>query len=117
MHYRCAMTPILEAEARLTAQNQITIPAPIRKALKLTGGKSRIKFQISKDGKVLVARVDPPAKDGEDPALRPFLTLLAKDIQEHPERIRPFPVSLVERARLAAEGVEVDLNGPLTGDD
>src|SRR5271155_2103709 len=106
LHYHCAMTPIMEAEARLTAQNQITIPAPIRKALKLTGGKSRIKFQISKDGKVLVARVDPPAREDEDPALRPFLTLLAKDIQEHPERIRPFPVSLVERARLAAEGVE-----------
>jgi antitoxin PrlF len=117
LHYHCAMTPILEAEARLTAQNQITIPAPIRKALKLTGGKSRIKFQISKDGKVLVARVDPPAKEDEDPALKPFLNLLAKHMQAHPERIMPFPVSILERARSAVEGVDVDLDGPLTGDD
>jgi antitoxin PrlF len=117
LHYLQAMTPIMEAEARLTAQNQITIPAPIRKALKLTGGKSRIKFQICKDGKVLVARVDPPSKESEDPALKPFLNLLAKDMQEHPERIRPFPVGLLERARAATEGVKVDLDRPLTGDD
>jgi len=117
LHYHCVMTPIVEAEARLTAQNQITIPAPIRKALKLTGGKSRIKFQISKDGKVLVARVDPPVKEREDPTLKPFLNLLAEDLQEHPERIRPFSVALLERARAAVDGVEVDLAGPLRGGD
>jgi antitoxin PrlF len=115
-HYHCAVMPILEAEAHLTTQNQITIPAPIRKALKLTGGKSRVKFQISNGGKVLVARVEPPAEESEDPALKPFLDLLARDMQEHPERIRPFPVTLLTRARSATEGVEVDLDGPLTGD-
>jgi hypothetical protein len=67
------MTPILEAEASLAAQNQITIPA--------------------------------------------FLNLLTRDIKENPQRIRPFPVDLLNRARSVVENVEVDLKGPLTGED
>jgi antitoxin PrlF len=111
------MTPILEAEASLTAQNQITLPASIRKALKLTAAKSRIKFQISTDGMVVVARVDPPLKEYEESALKPFLQLLAKDIQEHPERIGPFPATLLTRARSLVDGVKVDLDAPLAGED
>jgi antitoxin PrlF len=112
------MTPILEAEASLTAQNQITIPAPIRKALKLRAGKSRVKFRvISENGRVVVVLVGPPATEKEDPALRPFLNLLTKDIKENPQRIRPFPVDLLNRGRSVVENVEVDLDGPLTGED
>ena len=112
------MTPILEAEARLTTQNQITIPATIRKALRLSGGHSRIKFQVLPgDGTVLVSRVDPPSERREDPALKPFLRLLAKDISENPQRIKPLPSDLLERIRSMIEGVEVDLDGPLTGED
>jgi antitoxin PrlF len=112
------VTPILEAEANLTAQNQITIPAPIRKALKLRAGKSRVKFRvISEEGKVVVVLVGPPATRKEDRALRPFLNLLTKDIKENPQRIRPFPVDLLNRGRSVVENVEVDLNGPLTGED
>jgi antitoxin PrlF len=112
------MTPILEAEANLTAQNQITIPAPIRRALKLRAGKSRVKFQIIPDeGKVLVVLVGPPPREKEDPALKPFLNLLTRDIKENPRRIRPFPVDLLNRARSVVENVEVDLKGPLTGED
>lgn len=112
------MTPILEAEASLTAQNQITIPALIRKALKLRAGKSRVKFQIiSEEGRVVVVLIGPPSTENEDPALRPFLNLLTNDIKENPERIRPFPVDLLNRARSVVENVEVDLNGPLTGED
>jgi antitoxin PrlF len=112
------MTPILEAEASLTAQNQITIPAPIRKALKLRAGKSRVKFQVIPDeGKVLVVLVGPSSREKEDPALKPFLNLLTRDIKENPQRIRPFPVDLLNRARSVVENVEVDLKGPLTGED
>jgi len=118
LHYLASMTPILEAEARITSQNQITIPASIRKALHLTGGKNRIKFQVFPgDGTVLVVRADPPASEEEDPALKPFLDMLTKDIKEHPKRIQPFPNELLERMRSAIKGVEVDLNGPLTGED
>ncbi len=106
---------MVEAEATLTSQNQITIPASIRKVLKLHG-KSRIKFQIQ-EGRVLVSRVDSPVKESEDPALKPFLDLLAKDIKERPDRIKPFPIDLLKRGRSVIEGVEVDLDGPLTGED
>ena len=112
------MTPILEAEARLTTQNQITIPAVIRKALRLRGGKSRVKFQVLPgDGRVLVARVDPPAREEDDPALKPFLELLATDISENPKRIKPLPAALLGRVRSVVKGVEVDLDRPLTGED
>jgi antitoxin PrlF len=116
-HYRSDMATILEVEANLTAQNQITIPAPIRRVLNLRGGESRIKFQIMDEGKVQVVRVDPPVKEGEDPALKPFLDLLAKDIREHPERLCAFPPKLLKRARSLVKDAEVDLDGPLTGED
>jgi hypothetical protein len=81
-------------------------------------GKSRVRFQvISEEGKVLVVLVSPPAKEKEDPSLKPFLNLLTKDVKENPQRIRPFPVDLLNRARSVVENVEVDLTGPLTGED
>jgi AbrB family looped-hinge helix DNA binding protein len=112
------MPPILEAQARLTSQNQITIPAVIRKALGLRGGSSRIKFQVLPgDGTVVVARVDSPEKESKDPALGPFLRLLAADIKGHPQRIKPFPLELLKRVHSAVDGIDVDLDGPLTGED
>lgn len=118
LHYCIAMNPILEVEARLTTQNQITVPASIRKALHLRGGQSRIKFLVlPEDGRVVVVRVDPTVVEDEDPALKPFLNLLAKDMQEHPKRLTPFPVELLERISAVVAGVEVDLDGPLTGED
>src|SRR5271166_3102419 len=85
---------------------------------KLRAGKSRVKFQIiPEEGKVLVVLVGPPAREKEDPALKPFLNLLTRDMKENPQRIRPFPVDLLNRARSVVENVEVDLNGPLTGED
>jgi antitoxin PrlF len=117
-HYLSDMAMVLEAEANLTAQNQITIPAAVRKALKLQGGQSRVKFQIlPENGRVMVLRAESPAKEHEDPALKPFLALLTKDFMRHPERIVPFPTPLLERAHSLVAGMDVDLDGPLTGED
>ena len=117
-HYFCAMAMILEAEARLTAQNQITIPAPVRKVLHLRGGESRVKFQILPDeGRVVVVRVEPDAEAPEDPALEPFLDLLRIDMIKHPRRIARFPSTLLKKARSLVKGGKVDLDGPLTGED
>lgn len=110
------MAMILEAEANLTAQNQITIPAAVRKVLHLRGGESRIKFQIiPEEGQVIVLRVE-PAED-EDAALKPFLDLLQADIAQHPERIVPVPPTLLKRSRELVKDIVVDLDGPLTGED
>ena len=109
---------ILESEANLTAQNQITIPAAVRKALNLKGGESRVKFQIlPEEGRVVVSRADPAGLKQEDPALQPFLELLAGDLHKHPGRIAPFPGNLLKKARALVKGVKVDLDGPLTGED
>ena len=110
------MALMVEAEATLTSQNQITIPVTIRKALHLRE-KSRIKFQVYYQGQVMMCRIEAPAKESRDPALQPFLSLLTRDMKEHPNRIKPFPVDVMERARSVIEGVDIDLNGPLEGED
>ena len=118
-HYLPDMGIILEAEANLTAQNQITIPAVVRKVLHLRGGQSRIKFQILPDeGRVMVIRVENPTTEKQlDPALKPFLALLEKDILQHPQRITPFPARLLKKARSLVKSIEVNLHAPLTGKD
>jgi bifunctional DNA-binding transcriptional regulator/antitoxin component of YhaV-PrlF toxin-antitoxin module len=117
LHYLFPMAAMIEAEASLTSQNQITVPANVRKILGLQGGKSRVKFQVSPTGKVSFVRVGARAGKADDPALRPFLRLLAKDMEKVPARIKPFPIDLIERTRSAVAGVKVDLDGPLTGKD
>jgi bifunctional DNA-binding transcriptional regulator/antitoxin component of YhaV-PrlF toxin-antitoxin module len=109
---------ILEAEANLTAQNQITIPAAVRRVLDLRGGESRVGFQIlPAEGRVLVFRAEPKESEHEDPSLKPFLSLLAKDLREKPERIEPFPSKLLKKASSLVKGVAVNLDAPLTGKD
>jgi len=117
LHYLCLMATLLEAEAALTAQNQITIPANVRKVLGLQGGKSRVKFQVFPTGKVLVFRVGRRVKKNDDSALLPFLKLLAKDMEKAPKRIKPFPSDMLKRTRSVIAGVKVDFDGPLTGED
>ncbi len=116
LHYLKAMPAVLEAKAKLTAQNQLTIPAPIRKYLRLHGG-SHVMFKYSK-GTIILVPIEKkkPANRG-DQTLRPFLDLLDKDIMKRPERIVRFPPALLSRARSLVAGVNVDLNAPLTGQD
>lgn len=115
MHYFVPMPAIIEADANLTAQNQITIPASIRKALKLKGGKSRLRFQLLREGRVEIGLA--PADSSEDPALGPFLALLEDDLKNRPRRIRAFPPRLLKKARSLVKGVSVDLDAPLGGED
>jgi len=117
MHYLLIMAATMEAEAKLTTQNQITIPAAIRKHLRLRGGVSRVKFQFSPEGTIVLRVAKPKLVAHDDPALRPFLDRLEKDIMKNPKRIVPFPAKLLKRARSVIRGVEVDLNAPLTGRD
>jgi antitoxin PrlF len=111
-----SMATILEARANLTSQNQVTIPAPVRQALNLRGGKSAISFLIKSNGTVQVSRIRPSAMKEEDPALKPFLKLLEGDIQKHPERIVSIPSTLVKKAQRLVRKVQVDLDAPLAGE-
>jgi hypothetical protein len=38
-------------------------------------------------------------------------------MRERPQRIKPFRPALLKKARDLVKGVEVDLNGPLIGED
>ena len=53
----------------------------------------------------------------EDPALKPFLDLLEKDIRKNPKRVTPISSALMKKARSLVKGIKVDLDGPLTGKD
>ena len=108
----------LEAEAALTAQDQITVPATVRKTLDLRGGKSRVLFRYRPDEGIFVfMRAESSVGNTEDPALLPFLNLLEKDIQRSPARLAPFPTKLLKKACSLVKGMKVDLDGPLTGED
>jgi antitoxin PrlF len=104
---------IHEEISTLTARYQTTVPAGVRRQLKLKKG-DQIRYQIDADGRVYLEA----ARDDEaDPALGPFLDLLSKDIQERPEALQDVDIDLIERLQDLVKGVEVDLDAPLTPED
>jgi antitoxin PrlF len=46
-----------------------------------------------------------------------FLSFLARDIANHPERVQALHAGLVASIQSLVEGVEVDLDAPLSADD
>lgn len=107
-----AKTAILEIEATVTERGQTTVPAAIRKALALKK-QDRIVFRSMPDGSVTIARRGDAAE--EDPALRRFLTLLARDVSDRPRAIRAVPRKFLEDYE-ALGGTGVDLDAPLSDD-
>jgi len=108
------MPATLEAESTLTDRYQTTVPEAIRRALRL-GKRDRIRYAIRPTGEVVLSRAD--TVDDADPILGQFLSFLAHDIVAHPERLQSLDTSLVQRINALVEGVEVDLNVPLSADN
>jgi len=107
--------PILELQSTLTDKFQTTVPAPVRKVLKLRK-RDKIVFRVAPDGAtVTVAKASATADD--DPVIEGFLGFLERDLTAHPERLRQLPASLVKRARTLTRGVKVDLDARLPDDD
>lgn len=78
-------------ESTLSDRGQTAIPSSIRKHLGLEGG-GKIEYEIDEKGQVVIR----PKMDAEDntdadidPALRPFLSLIGKDIQQNPTQLEP----------------------------
>ncbi len=107
---------VLEIPATITERGQTTVPAAIRKMLNL-GKRDQVVFKGLADGTVVIARKEAGEARGDDPVLGKFLAFLAKDMAEKPQRIRPVPRALVERAKTLVEGVAVDLDAALPDDD
>lgn len=93
----------------VTDRFQTTIPKGVRDALGIRRGDS-IAYELRGET-VLLKRQS--REDEADPALIGFLDLLERDIAARPERLRPVPDALVERARGLVRDVEVDLDAPL----
>jgi antitoxin PrlF len=103
----------IEAESSLTDRYQTTVPETIRRALKL-GKRDKIHYTIKPTGEVVMARAEDAT---EDPALGPFLDLLARDIEAHPKRLQPLSVDLLKRISVLTQGVEYDIDAALSDDD
>lgn len=104
----------MQFESTLTDRYQTTVPESVHRALHL-GKRDRIHYTIQPDGRVVLTRA--AASDGDDPALAPFLDFLARDIAEHPERLRAVDASLAPRIKALVDVAEVDLDVPLSADD
>lgn len=104
---------LLIAESTLTDRYQTTVPDAVRKALHLSK-REKIRYTIQPDGNVLLSRAD---MDGEDPVLGSFLSFLANDIQQHPERLKAATPELVSRIQGLVGGIDVDLDVPLDDED
>jgi antitoxin PrlF len=109
-----AMPATLEVESTLTDRYQTTVPETVRRALKL-GKRDKIHYTIRSDGEVVLSRA--AAAEGNDPLLGQFLGFLAQDIAAHPDRLQSVDAGLVQRIQSLVEGVEVDLDAPLSAND
>jgi antitoxin PrlF len=104
----------LEVESTLTDRYQTTVPETVRRALRL-GKRDKIHYTILPDGGVMLTRAD--TIEINDPALDPFLSFLARDLANHPERLVAMDPEFIQRMQSLVEGVHVDLNQPLSADD
>jgi antitoxin PrlF len=104
---------ILEIPATITDRGQTTVPAPIRKMLAL-GRRDSVVFRGLSDGTVVIEKR--AALDDSDPALGAFLAFLATDIAARPQTLKAVDPDRVAYARSLVQGVEVDLDAPLSDD-
>lgn len=98
----------LSIDATMTERGQITVPAAIRKMLGVRSG--RVTFKGLSDGTVIIAQT---AEDQDDPALAPFLALLADDIASRPEQLVTMTEERLARAQSLVAGVSADLEADL----
>lgn len=98
-------------ESKITARSQTTIPPGVRKVLGIGPG-DHLGYIIDTSG---VRLVNASEQEHSDPALEPFLGFLARDIAEHPERIRGFPPELLARIKQLTAGVAIDHDAPIDG--
>ena len=104
------MPAFLQLESSLTDRYQTTVPAPVRKALKL-GKRDKIRYELQGDGTVVLSGVAPEGQD--DPVLGRFLDFLASDMRAHPRRIKALSPAWLKRLKSLTQGVKADLSAPL----
>ena len=108
------MPATLEVESTLTDRYQTTVPETVRRALRLSK-RDKIRYTIRPNGEVVLTGA--VAGEGNDQALAPFLDLLARDLVEHPERLRAMDARLRRRLQALTGNVAVDLDARLSVND
>ncbi|SER74884.1 antitoxin PrlF [Vreelandella subterranea] len=108
------MNTAIEDDSTLTDRYQTTIPASVRRALKLNR-RDRIHYMIRPNGEVVLTRARDEST--QDPVMTSFLAFLERDLQGHPENIHPVTASTFAKAESLTAGIEVDLDEELPEDD
>lgn len=108
------MPASLDVESTLTDRYQTTVPEIVRRALQL-GKRDKIHYSIRPDGEVVLSRAE--TTEGNDPVLGQFLGFLARDIANHPERLKAMDADFVQRIQSLTGSIEVDLDANLSADD
>lgn len=107
--------PMVEEICTITAKGQTTVPKAVRQALGVGYG-GRIAFRVE-EGRVTIHALMSEDEDA-DPALAPFLSLLAADLAARPsDAVRALTPALA--ARLDALGDEIGTinpNAPIEGE-
>lgn len=77
-----------------------------------------VKAHVIAPGQMLVSAMTPSDEefDENDPVLAAFLAFLAKDMEDHPEQIKPLDADLMDRIERLTQGMTVDLDEDL-GDE
>jgi len=106
--------PVVEEICTITAKGQTTVPRAVRQALGVGHG-SRIAFRIEGD---LVTVRALPEPDDADPALAPFLRLLARDMAARPAgAVAPLTEAVAARISVLTDAIgEVDVDAPIEGE-
>ena len=105
------MAGIFEEISTVTSKGQTTIPKTVRQALGVAEG-DKIAFRVDQNGVTIRRATD----EASDPALAAFLSLLARDIANHPEKITAFPPALAGRIADLIEIGEVDPDAEIEGE-
>ena len=106
---------LLVSESTLTDRYETTVPNAVRKALRLNK-REKIRYTIQPDGSVLLSRAD---QDETDLALGSFLTFLANDIQQNPQRLKAVTPELISRIQdlVGNIDIDIDIDAPLDEKD
>lgn len=98
-----------ELISKVTAKAQTTLPSGVRRALAVRPGDS-LRYRIE-GHRAIIEKATPEAE--ADPAVGAFLSFLASDLTQHPERVRGMPRTLLRRARALTRGIPIDHNAPI----
>jgi antitoxin PrlF len=104
------MPAAIEEISTITAKGQTTVPKAVRQALGVDYG-GRIAFRVTGKG-VTVVRAD----EDEDPAIGGFLDFLARDIKDHPERVKAIAPDLAARIGALTDGMDGNPDEAIDGD-